>query len=68
MNDNFTVLLSAWKNENVDVLILYHLHLTNKKPIQNESIRAYTIKEKKLWWDMQNIGNNVDYIKIDSRK
>ena len=57
------------KNENDDVLILYHLHLTNKKPIQNESIRVYTIKEKKrLWWDMQNIGNNVDYIKIDSRK
>ena len=55
------------KNENVDVMELYHLHLTNKKPIQNESIKVYTIKEKRLYWDMQNIENNVDYMKIDNR-
>lgn len=55
------------KNENVDGCELYHLHLTNKKPIQNELIKAYTIKEKRLYCDMQNIGNNVDYMKIDNR-
>ena len=43
----FYSVISHVKNEIVDVLILYYLHLTNKKPIQIESIKVYTIKEKR---------------------